>query len=124
MNVILNTRNAIIVLDIESTMAINITTGVKFDTGKRIDGSTVYGKVIDFGVLPDSTTGEVPHGESIDLSRWNYLKIMAYNSDDGESYSNHNNIDRVYLNSINIAVVTTAVMSAFTAIVYIEFIEP
>lgn len=50
-----------------------IVTGTEFDTYERIDGNIVYGKYINFGTLPNTTTKSVAHG----ISSFNTTKIVS-----------------------------------------------
>lgn len=50
-----------------------IVTGTEFDTYERIDGAIVYGKYINFGTLPNTTTKNVAHG----ISSLNTTKIVS-----------------------------------------------
>lgn len=55
-----------------NTKKVNVTTGVEFETNKTRNGKIVYGKMFDFGNLPNSTTKSVAHNLS-------NVKIIDYN---------------------------------------------
>lgn len=55
-----------------------ITTGTEFATNEYIDGKQVYGKIIDFGALPNNTSKRVAHG--LDLSSITLYKLYGMTS--------------------------------------------
>jgi hypothetical protein len=49
----------------------NKVTGVEYDTGERIDGQIVWGKIINFGQVPNNTQKNVAHG----ITGLNFQKV-------------------------------------------------
>lgn len=44
-----------------SAKQLEITTGIEFETNEIRNGKVVYGKIIDFGILPNQSQKSVPH---------------------------------------------------------------
>jgi hypothetical protein len=59
----------------------NKVVGVEYDTGERIDGAIVYGKIINFGALPNTTTKNVAHGITpFDRTKIIYIEAVLYDA--------------------------------------------
>lgn len=62
---------------------VNNQTGVEYDTGERLDGAIVWGKVINFGALPNGIEKLVAHGISgLTLSKVVECQAVAYGASD------------------------------------------
>lgn len=98
-----------------------ITTGTEYDTGQRIDGAIVYGKIINFGALPNNTTKNVAHGISgLTLSKVVSMFGSAYSSTAVIllpliSTSAFNLQATIQASDTNLTITTATDRSAFTA---------
>lgn len=103
-----------------------ITTGVEFKTGRIIDGKEEYGKMINFGALPNATSKSVSIG--FDSNTVNMTKIEGFVKVEGGvkyqlpyiSQMGNNNVG-VYVNGSSVWIWTQADRTTNTAIVTLYY---
>jgi hypothetical protein len=107
---------------------IHVKVGGKIDTGKKwVDANGVariiYRKTLAIGALPNNTTKNVAHGESINLTAvGGYADVIAAWASNGTILKTQNSTGvTVDINGTNVVVGTTADLSAYSGFVTIEF---
>ena len=92
--------------------------GYKYDTGKKwIDGSIIYKKLLSIGALPNNTTKNVPHTETISLTK--YARVSALSITNGTT--TYTGAATATINNTNVIIATTTDLSLYTGYVEIEF---
>lgn len=99
----------------------------EYDTGKKwVDGSDIYRKTVEFGALPNSTTGTVAHGltagsaaGNMDLSKRAVVVELNASDPDGGPPAlalglGHSGITSASIIGDNISITTGADLSAYT----------
>lgn len=99
---------------------VQLEAGKKFDTGIKYTDSSgsraVFRKVVDFGALPNTTTKNVAHGESVDPD----LATGTIYANDGTTALTLT----PSLTATNISLTTTSDLSSYAnAIAIIEYVE-
>lgn len=96
-------------------------TGSEYDTGKTLDGDIIYGKVVDFGALPNSTTKDVAHGIS-SLGTVLDWRLIADNGTIQVPLSHASGNDpRINISDTNLEIITTSNWSSFNGIAILEY---
>ena len=94
--------------------------GVEYRTTERWQGKVVYTKLIDFGVMPNATTGYVYNVIPVSANVIS-LKGIAKNGYGNDDLSAMNGVTEVWRNQGYIAVKTTADLSAYTATFLVKY---
>ncbi len=96
--------------------------GRRYDTGKKwVDGSIIYKKLISFGALPNATTKNVAHSETISLTKM--ARVSAFIARNGTLYANipFVTITSMSISATNVTIISTTDLSTYTGWVEIEF---
>ncbi len=95
--------------------------GEKIDTGVKWLGERIFTKIIDVGALPNNTTKDVAHGESLAIEGFTSARVFGWDADNALCVHRDLTIE---LTSTHVRLVTATNLSGITqAYVQIEFTE-